>query len=108
VTPWQQQQQAMLDTISRGAGELAKADWLKVRARLFRQHAGELKTKRQVLDSLRRSYETLRAKYLKVTGTTYDGWKQHGPQPEWDEVVAAAHDDAVWDRLVLRVTGGDV
>lgn len=93
----------MLDSISREHGSAAKRAFLAVRAKQLAAHSGELKTKRQVLDAMRRSYEKLLAQYLRVEGTTYAGWSKHGAQPDWDEVVAAAADDAVWDRLVERV-----
>jgi hypothetical protein len=102
MTPWQEQQAVMLDGISKKHAEPAKRAWIALRDALFADLATEQRTKRQVLDSLRRKYEALRAAYLRITGATYDGWGKHGPQPEWDEVIAAAHDDAVWDRLVER------
>lgn len=92
----------MLDRISREAGQLAKSDLVELRDRLARRHAAEQETKRKVLDKLRRKYEKLRAKYLAVTGTTHTGWEQYGPAAEWEEVLAASRDDAVWDRLVER------
>lgn len=95
----------MLDEVSRKHAGPAKREFLTHRAKLFALHLGERKTKRQVIDSLRTKYESLRAAYLRIPGTTYDGWREHGPQADWDEVVAAG-DDAVWDRLVERCAGG--
>lgn len=92
----------MLDGISKQHAAPTKRAWLALRDKLFAELVAEQRTKRQVLDSLRRNYEALRAAYLRVPGTTYDGWRAHGPQPEWDEVFAATRDDAVWDRLVGR------
>jgi hypothetical protein len=102
-TAWQQQQAAMVDRISREAGELARGDWLRVRDRLLRDHAADQLSKRQVIDRLRTKYDKLGATYRRVTGTTYEGWLVHGPKDLWDELVAASHDDSVWDRLVDRV-----
>ena len=101
---WREQQTATLDAISRQHGAPAKREFVTHRNKSFAELAGELKTRRQILDSMRRKYEALRAVYLRVTGTTYEGWSKYGPQPEWDEVIAAAADDAVWDRLVERCT----
>lgn len=92
----------MLDGISRQHAGPAKREFSALRDQLFAQFAAERKTKRQVLDSLRRKYEALRAAYLRVPGTTYDSWREHGPQAAWEEVGAATRDDAVWDRLVER------
>lgn len=102
MTSWQEQQAAMLDAVSKRNGDPARRTFLALRAELFGELAGERKTKRQVIDSLRRKYEALRAAYLRINGTTYEGWRKHGPQDHWDEVIAAAADDAVWDRLVER------
>lgn len=102
ITPWQEQQAAMLDAVSRQHAQPAQRTFLALRAELFTELAGERRTKRQAIDSLRRKYEALRAAYLRIAGTTYEGWRQHGPQDHWDEVIAAAADDAVWDRLVER------
>jgi hypothetical protein len=103
MTAWSDQRDAMLDTLSRQHAAPAKREFIALRDRQLVAHAGEQKTKRQVLDALRRKHESLRAAYLRITGTTYAGWLEHGPHAEWEEVLAAAADDATWDRLVERI-----
>lgn len=100
MTPWQQQQAAMLDAESRKYAKVALDAFRALKRKLLEDHAKELKTKRQVLDGLRRKYDALLAVYLRTPCTTYDGWIEHGPKAEWEEVLAATHDEAVWDRLV--------
>lgn len=104
MTAWQDQRDAMLDATSKLHADPAKRLFIAFRAKVLDELAREQKTKRQVIDAMRRKYEGLRATYLRIPGTTYEGWLTHGPQPDWDEVIAAAADDAVWDRLVERCT----
>lgn len=73
-----------------------------VRAAQLRAVSKETRTVRQALDAMRRSYEKLRVAYPRVPGTTYQGWLDHGPHAEWEELLAAREDEAVWDRLVDR------
>jgi hypothetical protein len=68
--------------------------------RALKQVAEEKTTKRKAVDSLRRVYTSLCDDFLRVKGTTYQGWLDHGPKAELEELVAAAQDDAIWDRLV--------
>ena len=96
----------MTASTSRLHGEPARREFIALRNELLGQLAREQNTKRQVIDALRRKHEKLRAVYLRIAGTTYQGWLDYGTQPYWDEVVAAARDDAVWDRLVERCTRG--
>ncbi len=104
TTPQQEQQAAALDATSKLHADPAKRLFIAFRARALDELAREQKTKRQVLDAMHRKYERLRAAYLRIPATTYEGWLTYGPQPDWDEVIAAAAVDAVWDRLVERCT----
>ena len=79
-----------------------KREFLALRARMLAAVAGDLKTKREAFATLRRKYQAQLEVYLRVPGTTYGDWLQHGPFPYYDEVVAAVEVDAVWDRLVER------
>lgn len=81
----------------------AKRNWIALRDRLLRQHAGELKTKGQVVKALKLSYDKLLTGHLRGQRATYKSWIELGPKPELDELVAAAEDLAVWDRLVDRI-----
>lgn len=101
-TDWQKSRDAMLDETSRKYAIEARVAFREVEAAQLAAVAKELRTRRQALDSMRRSYEKLRAEYLRVPATTYDGWLEHGPHADWEEVLAATKDDAVWDRLVER------
>lgn len=82
----------------------AKAALDKFRAaklRALTAVAEERVTKRGALKSLRSVYDRLLEDYLRADrSTTYQGWLDHGPKGEWDELVAALSDDAIWDRLV--------
>lgn len=51
---------------------------------------------------LRTKYEKLTNAYLRAEGTTYAMWLELGPKAEWEEVLAATRDEAVWDRLLER------
>ena len=104
TTAQQERHDATRETTSKLHAEPAKRLFIAFRARALDELAREQKTKRQVLDAMRRRYEALRAAYLRIPGTTYEGWLTYGPQPDWDEVIAAAAVDAVWDRLVERCT----
>lgn len=74
--------------------------WFRAaKQRALKEVAGERVTKRHAVDALQRHYSKLCDVYLRVAGTTYDVWCEV-VKPELDEVVAALHDDAVWDRLV--------
>jgi hypothetical protein len=49
--------------------------FLALRDKLFAEFASEQRTRRQVLDSLRRKYERLCAAYLRIPGRrTRTGW----------------------------------
>jgi hypothetical protein len=102
TTSWQDQRDDALAHVSRQHADPAKREFVLVRGRCLAALAGERRTKRQVLDTMRKKYESLRATYLRITGTTYEGWIKYGPHAEWQEVLAAAADDAVWDRLIER------
>lgn len=81
---------------------VAVSDFKDAKRRMFRLLLAEQRTKRQVLASLERTHGYLRATFLRGQGTTYQAWCDLGPKALYDEVVAAAEDDAVWDRLVER------
>lgn len=63
----------------------------------------EKATQRQAMKALRRLYDKLLAAYLRGEGTTYATWLDEGPKPDWDELVHAAEDPAVWDRLLETI-----
>lgn len=101
-TPWQLQQDAMFEEVSRKHGGEARRIFRSFKATTLADVARERLNKRKALDKMRRKFESLQAEYLRIPATTYDGWLKFGPKDEWDEVVHAAWDDAVWDRLVER------
>lgn len=67
---------------------------------LLRDVGREKKTQRQVVRMLRVRYDKLLANYLRIKDTTYEAWIEHGPKAELDELIEAARDPDVWDRLV--------
>lgn len=77
-------------------------DFRAVKGKVLRLVRLEQFTRREAIDTLRRKYVKLLAEYLRIEGTTYAGWIEHGPAQEWEEVLEAARDEAVWDRLVER------
>lgn len=89
-------------TASESLAHAAKRVFLAFRARSLADVAGEQKTKRQAFEAIQRRYNSQLAEFLRIPGTTYGDWLKHGPFPDYDEVVAAAEVDAVWDRLVER------
>jgi hypothetical protein len=102
MTAWTDQRDQALTEYSRPIAKAALLDFRAAKAQQLEHVKVERRTKRQALDTLRRKYERLRAEYLRIEGTTYAAWTAFGPADEWEECVAAAHDDAVWDRLVER------
>jgi hypothetical protein len=80
----------------------AKRAFVLVRGKQLAAHAGERTTRRQTVEAIRRQYTKICDAYLRTSGTTYADWLAYGPKAEWDEILAAADDDAVWDRLVDR------
>lgn len=105
MTAWSDQQEAMFDAESKKHGAIALAAFRALKAKELKAVALEKSTRRQLLDTFRRKYEALRKVYLKTPCTTYDGWSKHGPAAEWEEVLAATRDDAIWDRLVETYGG---
>lgn len=95
---------AVLDAQSKANAQECARAFRKVKAKQLALVGAEQKTKREAIDFLRRHFLKLCAFYLRIPGTTYVCWLEHGAQSDWDEVVAAAADDAVWDRLVDRCT----
>lgn len=102
MTAWSDQRDKALADHSRPFAKAALLDFRAVKGKQLELLRHEKRTKRQALDSMRKAYEKLCAEYLRIEGTTYSGWTDFGPAREWDEVVAAACDEAVWDRLVER------
>lgn len=84
------------------AARTALAEFRATKGSQLKLVASEQRTQRQAMESMRRRYEALRAVFLRLTGTTYRMWTEHGPQHEWEECVEAARDPALWDRLVER------
>lgn len=89
-----------IDAESRRHAEVALQAFRANKRRAFKLVAGELWSKRQAVDALRRVYLKLQKEYLRIPRTTYAGWCDCGPQREWHEVLGASDVDAVWDRLV--------
>ena len=102
MTAWTDQQDKALADFSRPFAKAALIDFRATKAKQLKLVGLERTTKRKAMDSMRRQYEKLRAAYLRTAGTTYQAWCELGPHAEWEEVLAAAGDDAVWDRLVER------
>lgn len=100
MTAWSDERDAMLDVESKKQAAIAVEAFRATKGKELRAVAEERRTRRQAIETMRKKYEALRKVYLKAPLTTYDGWTQHGPGAEWEEVLAATRDDAVWDRLV--------
>lgn len=98
-TPYQRQRTAAFNAESKKHAQAALEQFRAAKGRALKLVAGEQTTKRKAIDSLRRIYDKLSAGYLRTPMTTYAVWCEL-VKPEWDEVCAAACDDAVWDRLV--------
>src|SRR5260221_14509218 len=92
----------MLDGESKRHASIALASFRKTKVGQLKLASVEKRTKRQVLDTLRRKFETLQAEYLRIPATTYEGWLTYGPKDEWEEGLAAVRDDAIGDRLGER------
>jgi hypothetical protein len=93
---------ALLLKHSRPFARAALIDFRAAKAKALGGVQREQLTKREALEVLRRRYNKLLAEYLRIHETTYACWLEHGPSQEWEEVIQAARDDAVWDRLVER------
>lgn len=102
MTSWTDQRDQATAAFSRPFAETARREFRTTKARELKAVRLEQRTQRQALDTLRRRYESLRAVYLRITGTTYQAWTELGPHEEWEECLAAVKDEAVWDRLVER------
>lgn len=100
---WQRQRREGLDTFSIPIAEKARREFFHVKVQQLGKVAREERTVRQAMDTLRKKYDQLSATYLKVIGTTYEVWCTHGPKGEWDELIEARRDEAVWDRLVENI-----
>lgn len=72
-----------------------------VKRRTLKRVGLELLTKRDAITKLRKTFVRMQAAYLRLDGTTYSDWLG-SVQLEWLEVLVAAEDDAIWDRLVDR------
>lgn len=91
---------AVDDVLARQRAIAARADFSTTKGLLLRDVGKERITQRDVLLRLRNRYDRMLRAYLREQGTTYEAWCDHGPKGELDEVLAAARDAAVWDRLV--------
>lgn len=88
------------DATSLHHAKLALEAFRGVKSRVLKRVAGELTTKRDAIKSALGAYEKLCAAFLRAAPeTTYATWCEL-VKPELDELVAAANDDALWDRLV--------
>lgn len=94
-----------IDEYSKRRAEPFTRLFVKVKAEQLAAVRLEKRTRRQALDTMQKKYVALRAEYLKIIGTTYQGWLDHGPAKHWDEITFALRDDAVWDRLVETFRG---
>ncbi len=80
--------------------ELALTAFREAKGRALKLVAEERMSRREALKSMRRLYEKLSDAYLRASKeTTYAMWCEL-VKPEWDELLAAASDDALWDYLV--------
>lgn len=84
----------------RQLAEAARVDFCHTKRALLRDVARERRTQADVVKKLRRRFAIAQSKFLKAEGTTYATWLEHGPKAELDELLEAARDPAVWDRLV--------
>lgn len=96
-----------VDSIRSDAGD-AKRAFIRARDRQLRLVRGERTTKMQAIHVCRRVFDRLSGHYHRIAGTTYAGWLAWGPKAEWDELLEAAADDALWDRLVERFDAREV
>lgn len=89
-----------IDAESRRHAELALEAFRAAKGRALKLVSEEKSTKRKAVESLRRFYDKLCDVFLRASReTTYAMWCEL-VKPEWDELAAAAQDDAIWDRLV--------
>ncbi len=102
MSAWSDKRDQAANDYSRPFAQAALLDFRAVKAKQLEHIRLERRTVRQVMDSMRRSYEKLRAEYLRIAGTTYQAWLDAGPAAEWEECLQARKDEAVWDRLVER------
>jgi hypothetical protein len=102
VTPYEKQRTEALAAFSRPFADRARVEFRELKAAQLAAVHSERRSLRQAMDSMRRSYEALRAGYIRVTGTTIAVWDLYGPNREWDECIHAAREPSVWDRLVER------
>lgn len=82
------------------AARKARAMFVALKRTHLRRVAAEMSTREIAVRTLRRRYDLMTSAFLRVPGTTYADWLEHGPKAELDELLAAASDPAVWDRLV--------
>ena len=82
------------------SAQYSRTEFIDTKRVLLRDVGRDRITQRDVLLRLRRRYDQLLQRFLREPGTTYAVWLEHGPKDELDEVLAAARDAAVWDRLV--------
>jgi hypothetical protein len=86
---------------SRAAAQYACSAFVAIKRRTLKRVAGEQLTKREAIEKLRRTFLSAQSRFLRLEGSIYSDWLETA-QLEWDEVLAAAADDAIWDRLVDR------
>lgn len=88
-----------VDPVSKHHANVALEKFRAAKGRALKLVAGEGTTRRAALESMRKLYEKLCETFLRAASeTTYSAWCEL-VKPEWDELVAAAGDDALWDRL---------
>lgn len=88
-------------TRSRAEAETVRRAFAAIKRRILKRVGRELITKDLAIGKLRRTFLKMQAVYLRLDFTTYSDWLE-ATQPEWDEVLAAAADDAILDHLVDR------
>jgi hypothetical protein len=78
--------------------EAHRREYVVLKKKLLKDVLLERRTMNDVVGTLRRRYERSMTVYLRTEGTTYAAWTEHGAKVEWDEVLEATRDPAVWLR----------
>lgn len=90
------------DQFSMTHAKAARAEYCKLKDKLLLWVGLERRTVADAIESLQLKHDKLCAAYLRIPGTTYAVWLSHGPRADQDELLCAAQDPALMDRLVDR------